>query len=224
MNDEGFKGNPSRFNSRFGSGEEITARQLNDLANGIQVGNPMPYLGEGPSVSFTPGGAIITQNFDTSLAATTIPSHPFKISVRTVDDTDYWNIVPGTLNSLIPKGNREYGGSDLITKQPQGDWLVHYTNVGDNKISYIYLEAGPNSGSGFTFPDNNLGGAGYPDVSSYDNTYTDDDASGVILLAVITKNRTTGAISINQMVTTSLYADRRKFTEPDSAQYFVWQA
>jgi hypothetical protein len=221
MNDIGFNGSGSRFNARFGSGEEITAKQLNDLATGIQAGLPMPYIGDGPSVSFTSGGTIITTN---PYRTKTTPSHPFKISVRTVDDTDYWNIVPGTLNSLIPKGNREYGGSDLITKQPQGDWLVHYTNVGDNKISYIYLEAGPNSGSGFTFPDNNLGGAGYPDVSSYDQAYTDDDASGVLLLALITKSRTTGAITIDQMVTTSMYADRRKFTEPDVAQYYFWQS
>ena len=223
MNDQFFNGSGSRFNARFGSGEEITAKQLNDLASGVQAGLPMPYLGEGPSISFTPGGAIITQDVvDPNIVIDT--THPFKVSVRSVGDNDYWNIVPGTLNSLIPKGNRENGGSHLITEKPQGDWLVSYTYVGDNQVSYIYLEAGPNTGSGFTFPDNNLSGAGYPDVSSYDTTFTDDDASGVILIAVITKDSTTGAITIDQMVNTSLYADRRKFTEPDTAQYFVWQA
>ena len=223
MNDQFFNGSGSRFNARFGSGEEITAKQLNDLASGVQAGLPMPYLGEGPSISFTPGGAIITQDVvDPNIVIDT--THPFKVSVRSVGDNDYWNIVPGTLNSLIPKGNRENGGSHLITEKPQGDWLVSYTYVGDNQVSYIYLEAGPNTGSGFTFPDNNLSGAGYPDVSSYDTTFTDDDASGVILIAVITKDSTTGAITIDQMVKTSLYADRRKFTEPDTAQYFVWQA
>ena len=222
MDDLGFKGSGYRFNSRFGSNEGINASQLNSLADGINSALPALTLGGDLTISNYSGGSTIVHK--KSINPKTTTSHPFKISVRTVDDTDYWNIVPGTLNSLIPKGNREYGGSDLITKQPQGDWEVHYTNVGDNKISYIYLEAGPNSTNTFKFPDSNLSGAGYPDVSSYDSTYEDDDESGVLLLAVITKSRITGAITISQMVTTSMYADRRKFTEPDVAQYYFWQA
>lgn len=61
MDDIGFGGTASRYNSRFGSGSDITAKQLNDLANGIQATTPMPYLGAGQSVSFVPGGSLITQ-------------------------------------------------------------------------------------------------------------------------------------------------------------------
>ena len=222
MDDLGFKGSGSRFVTRFGSNEAITANQLNGLATGIQSALPSFTLGGDLAISNFSGGTSIVQKKSYNNQSYT--THPFKVSVRTVDDTDYWNIVPGTLNSLIPKGNRANGGSHLITEIPQGDWLVSYTYVGDNQVSYIYLEAGPNTGSGFTFPDNNKGGDGYPDVSSYDTTYTDDDASGVLLLAVITKDSTTGAITIDQMVKTSMYADRRKFTEPDVAQYYFWQA
>jgi len=60
MDDIGFIGSGSRFNPRFGSGDQVTAKQLNDLATGIQNGLSMPYLGDGPSISFTSGGTIIT--------------------------------------------------------------------------------------------------------------------------------------------------------------------
>jgi hypothetical protein len=60
MEDLGFNGSGSRFNSRFEAGSPIQAKQLNDLAAGVQASLPMPYLGDGASVSFTPGGAVIT--------------------------------------------------------------------------------------------------------------------------------------------------------------------
>jgi hypothetical protein len=60
MDDVGFQGTGSRFNTRFGSGEDIYASQLNGLATGIQSALGMPYLGAGQSVSFVPGGNIIT--------------------------------------------------------------------------------------------------------------------------------------------------------------------
>ena len=60
MEDIGFQGTGSRFGSRFESGSPILAKQLNDLAVGLQSSLPMPYLGEGTSVSFVPGGSLIT--------------------------------------------------------------------------------------------------------------------------------------------------------------------
>ncbi len=60
MDDVGFQGTGSRFNTRFGAGEDIYASQLNGLASGIQSALGMPYLGAGQSVSFVPGGNIIT--------------------------------------------------------------------------------------------------------------------------------------------------------------------
>lgn len=60
MDDIGFQGTGSRFNTRFGAGEDIYASQLNGLASGIQSALGMPYLGAGQSVSFVPGGNLIT--------------------------------------------------------------------------------------------------------------------------------------------------------------------
>jgi len=64
MNDSGFQGSGSRFNTRFESGSDVSAKQLNDLASGIQTSLPTPYLGKGTSVSYLPGGAIITSGED----------------------------------------------------------------------------------------------------------------------------------------------------------------
>jgi len=66
MQDQGFNGTGSRFNSRFEAGSPIYAKQLNDLAAGVQAALPQPYCGTGPSVSFTAGGAVIASQFDTS--------------------------------------------------------------------------------------------------------------------------------------------------------------
>lgn len=60
MDDVGFQGTGSRFNTRFGSGDDIYASQLNGLSAGIQSALGMPYLGAGQSVSFVPGGNLIT--------------------------------------------------------------------------------------------------------------------------------------------------------------------
>ena len=69
MDDIGFQGTGSRFNTRFGAGEDIYAAQLNGLAAGIQSSLGMPYLGAGQSVSFLPGGNVITQIPDAPAAS-----------------------------------------------------------------------------------------------------------------------------------------------------------
>jgi hypothetical protein len=61
VNDQGFNGAGSRFGSRFEAGSPILAKQLNDLASGLQASLPMPYLGDGSIVSYTPGGSLITK-------------------------------------------------------------------------------------------------------------------------------------------------------------------
>lgn len=102
MEDVGFQGTGSRFGSRFESGSPILAKQLNDLATGIQSSLPMPYLGEGTSVSFVPGGSLITSNpADLKTPTATIPA-PWTVDVETVVDgetkTYFLKIVRGVCN------------------------------------------------------------------------------------------------------------------------------
>lgn len=108
MNDVGFQGTGSRFNSRFESGSPILAKQLNDLASGIQASLPMPYLGDGTSVSYLPGGSIITS------LPSALPSSPiegFQVSIFSQVDGEVT-----TYHAQIAKGavisNLFYGSPD----------------------------------------------------------------------------------------------------------------
>lgn len=64
MRDRGFSGSGNRFVTRFSAGEPVYADQLNDLASGLGVTLPQPYVGNGASVSFLAGGSVITSNDD----------------------------------------------------------------------------------------------------------------------------------------------------------------
>jgi len=121
MDDIGFQGTGSRFGSRFESGSPILAKQLNDLATGIQSSLPMPYLGEGASVSFVPGGSIITSNpADFKTPTANIPP-PWTVDVETVIDgetkTYFLKIVRGICNytwSEFPFSPETTDGGDLL--------------------------------------------------------------------------------------------------------------
>lgn len=94
MEDLGFNGSGSHFNSRFESGAPIHAKQLNDLAAGIQASLPMPYLGEGAAVSFTPGGSIITtsQRNVNSVTPSTPYYEQFQCSINYMAEEEEWRL------------------------------------------------------------------------------------------------------------------------------------
>lgn len=100
MEDLGFNGSGSRFNSRFEAGSPIQAKQLNDLAAGIQVALPMPYLGEGPSVSFTPGGSVITGTASRMEPGDPAPTiiQQFQMRSVSVDGSERLQIAKGTVS------------------------------------------------------------------------------------------------------------------------------
>ena len=108
MNDIGFQGTGSKFTSRFESGSPILAKQLNDLAAGIQASLPMPYLGDGTSVSYVPGGSLIT-SLPPAIAGS--PIQGFQVSVFSQVDGEVT-----TYHAQIAKGavisNLFYGSPD----------------------------------------------------------------------------------------------------------------
>lgn len=67
MEDLGFNGSGSQFNTRFGSNSPILGKQLNDMSYGIQAGLPQPGVGYGQSIAFTPGGAIFSPETDPNI-------------------------------------------------------------------------------------------------------------------------------------------------------------
>lgn len=179
MEDLGFNGSGSRFNSRFEAGSPIQAKQLNDLAAGIQASLPMPYLGEGPSVSFTPGGSVITDDRtrleQTAPAATIVQQ--FQMRTVSVDEIARLQIAKGTVSftqSNMPRV-RLGGHND----QRQG-WISKVAVYG----SGVSVTAGTGDplwmdGNGYYSFSN--AGTYYVTISKFDITAEFDDSDSELL-------------------------------------------
>jgi hypothetical protein len=142
ISDRGFDGSGSRFVSRFGVGEPITAKQLNDMAQAIQVGLPMPYLGEGPAVSFLPGGSTITYVPDVYQAvagATKCPSEIYNLRYDVTADVYYINIYPFYVNNMIVTDHDD----NPLTDDPPPNIQVFVDGISQDSenpsINYIYV-------------------------------------------------------------------------------------
>lgn len=142
MNDEGFNGAGSRFNSRFESGSPILAKQLNDLAAGLQASLPMPYLGDGAIVSYTPGGSTITptdNETQTNVGADLCAGQIYGLRYDATEDKYYINITPFHVNNLIVTDHDDNPLTDL----PPPDIQVFTTGIStdpDNPtVNYIYV-------------------------------------------------------------------------------------
>jgi hypothetical protein len=98
MGTDSFNGSGSRFNSRFVQGEEIYAKQLNDLAAGLQASLPTPYLGGGTVVSYIPGGSIITSLPDSGQQQTYEPPDGGEVQL-TIPNPE----IPGVAQAKVAK-------------------------------------------------------------------------------------------------------------------------
>ena len=217
MDDIGFIGSGSRFNPRFGSGDEITAKQLNDLATGIQNGLSMPYLGEGPSISFTSGGTIITP---IEIGNSITQEKPFTVNVTKVGEEYRFTVVAGTINGLVPCIGGGTGASNLLTAYSPQPYGVLYFDVDGN--CWVYLKAGPNPLGAKQWPNNDFTKVTYPNVIGFNAIQTDSDSYGHILVALVNKNPSTSAITISNLLQTSVWSQRNKYTIPDSSIYYFW--
>ena len=132
MEDIGFQGTGSRFGSRFESGSPILAKQLNDLAVGLQSSLPMPYLGEGTSVSFVPGGALITSGSPDPTPPVSTLHPPWTVNVETVVDgttkTYFLKVVRGICNytwSEFPFGPETINDGTSMEMSEDGNKTYH---------------------------------------------------------------------------------------------------
>jgi hypothetical protein len=219
MQDQGFSGTGSRFNSRFEAGSPIYAKQLNDLATGIQASLPQPYIGSGPSVSYTPGGAVITGWTDPEPT----PVTPW----RPEDDGDGLTFTiryPGTLNGVIPCVDG-IGLDRLVTRIPIPKCLYDWGPAVDGwQPCYIYLQASPAEGSGgLIWPAASINDPGYPVIYGYPSAMTDDDDTGYLLLSLAQKNVESGVVVWNRFIETSIWSERHKYSQPDSAYYYYYR-
>ena len=217
MNDQGFIGSGSRFNSRFGSGEEITAKQLNDLSYGIQAGLPMPYIGEGPSVSYTPGGAIITQNVEFYQLAAEI-DFPFKIRLESTATEGRFKIyvTPGTVCQLVPTMGGQTVDDLLIHQDSNGN--PPYLEYTKNTTAYIVISVGTNDDTPATFPDPVVTSDYYPTIKKWTTMPVDNSSYGHILIGTIVNQQ------ISQMISSSVSGVAYEYTNPEyRVEYQFWR-
>ena len=135
MDDIGFQGGGSRFNTRFEAGSPIYASQLNALSGAVQVALPMPSLGDAASVSFTPGGSLI------SSVSTSGDNTPQGFKVVVGKSEGIWNV-------QVARGvcMGRFGGSSFYT--PTTDGFVQY----DVKGFAVYPEDSLTAGTDETSP------------------------------------------------------------------------
>jgi hypothetical protein len=162
IGDLGFNGSGSRFNSRFGSGEPILAKQLNDLATGIQTGLSMPYLGEGPSVSFTSGGTIIA-NSDAGIVSSgnARKLEQFETKVEMVKVDGNWEY-----RLKVAKGRTTFinvaSGADASPQYYSGEFLPYNLINGTYEIRRInYWPTDVDSENGEDAGSNYINSGGY---------------------------------------------------------------
>lgn len=181
MEDQGFNGSGSRFNSRFEAGAPIQAKQLNDLAAGVQSALPMPYLGQGPSVSFTPGGAVITDNRPAAEQIEPAASIVQQFQMRTV-------VVDGNARLQIAKGTVSFTQSNMPrirlgahSDQRQG-WIRKVALYGSG-VSVTPGAGDPAwmDGNGY-YSFSNVG-TYYVTISKFDITSEFDDSDSALLNA-----------------------------------------
>lgn len=203
MGTDAFNGSGSRFNSRFVQGEETYAKQLNDLAAGVQASLPTPYLGGGSVVSYIPGGSIITDLGN----PTPVPEavlHEFKTIVLEQGATAKVQVVNGTA-FIAGKGQARSG-------EGMKEWyLTHFAvfptgarTIGTDPASpyasqggYITIANGASGGSDTWFV--------YLVANNYDNEAPD---SAYPMLSVIAQG-------------SDAYTKSRPFSVDDDTRYLA---
>ena len=221
MQDAGFNGTGSRFNSRFEAGSPIYAKQLNDLAAGVQASLPQPYTGIGSSVSFTAGGAVISGALeDPPISLQFSPWRPRDNG----DDT--FSVYPSTINSLIPCIGTN-GAANLLTSRSDPSPRADYVWSEDGEC-YIYLKAGPSGDAdSIIWPSSDFSSAQYPIINGYAAPQNDSDSFGHILIALAQKDVDSEAefppVTFTQFIFNPIWSERHKYSQPDSAFYYFYR-
>ena len=141
-----------------------------------------------------------------------------------------FSVIPGTLNSLIPCVGGFGDATKLMTANPAPktpyDWSAEDTQ--GYKSCYIYLQASPAAGSGGRiWPSSDFTSNLYPAIYGYPYTMDDDDTTGYILLALAKKKTnedpTKEFVEWTFFINNSLWSERHKYSQPDSAYYYFYR-
>jgi len=211
----GFNG--SSINGSFAAGESISASALNKLATGIDVTRTMP------------SNDIIYQA-NTNGTSYSLPQQVYygqQAGPWTPRDNGdgTFSVVAGTVNGLIPCiGNP--GVVNLLTFKgtptPSEDYV--FNDAGD---CYIYLQCAIGDGDPPQWPEVDPTKDNYPTIYAFDAPQTDDDTYGMILLALAQKDPASTdpfpTVTFTQFIFNSLWSERHKYSQPDSALYYFYR-
>lgn len=198
----------SGFNSSgygsFGEGQPLSARALNRMAVGIDKAQTM--FSQGVEFQISNGGVAYSTSSD---AVISTPMAPFTVFRTQSEGAEALGVAVGTVNNVIPLIN------GMIMTNPAYPPLLLPTSAGDYVVT-IKCKADPPP-AGFPKLDSEIKIESYPT--------TDTDTEGYISLATVTVTVTGGVPSyaINQLVSGSLWAERHKYTQPDTAWYYFYR-
>lgn len=196
--------NSSYLGGSFGAGEYVTASALNKIGVGLDMNRTM--MSQGIEFMNSAGGVAFNTPQDVVFGAI---STPFAVYLDTVEGVTVIRVVPGTVNNVIP-----YINGTLMTANYTP--LAAPTTAGTYVVT-IKCKADP-APAFFPKSDSEIKVESYPT--------TDTDTEGYITLAIVTATSATGGgvdLAINQSVSGSLWAERHKYTEPDTASYFFYR-
>lgn len=178
---------------------------------------------QGTGYKFNSNGKSFTLNVDqpwVDYCDITAPAQPWT-PYDNGDDT--FSVVPATINSLIPCIG-DTGVENFVTYKGEIKPSETYTwSDGDYGTSYIYLQSGVGSGTPPLWPEVDPAEANYPTVYSFDTAQTDDDTYGFILIAIAQREDAESPIIFTQFIFNSLWSERHKYSQPDSALYYYYR-
>ena len=198
----------SGFNSSgygsFGEGDVISASALNRMGAGIDRNRTMFSQGIEFQSSIGGVGFSTTQEVNFNTFTT-----PFQVFLTESEGAPAVGVIVGSVNNVIPYIN------GTIMTNPAYTPILLPTSAGDYIVT-IKCKADP-APAFFPRLDSEIKIESYPT--------TDTDTEGYISLATVTVTVTSGVPSyaINQLVSGSLWAERHKYTEPDTASYFFYR-
>lgn len=189
----------------------------------------MSMIQPGSGYGFTSGGYGFTLNTENPFPEVDVSNrHPFKVLVVGPSGSNFrYQVVSGTINNLVPEIDDVISGVDVLLDRttsgvpnpPTGQLSINTST----KESWIYLRAGADTASPFSFPDTNIANARYPKVISSDVELTDTDTYGYVLIAKFDMDSatapTTGALY--QYVSGSLWGDRIKVNGMTAKYYYA---
>jgi hypothetical protein len=215
--------NSTAIQGSFAPGQPIFASTLNALASAADKAYTMPSND-------------LVFNAGTGGTAYSLPQHVYVHTpagqFNPYDNGDgTFSVVPGTLNSLIPCVGAYGDATYLATASPapkaEYDWSEE--DEQGYKSCYIYLQASPAASSGGRiWPSSDFTTDLYPAIYGYPSTMSDDDETGYILLALAKKKTnaedpTKEFIEWTFFINNSLWSERHKYSQPDSAYYYFYR-